>query len=406
MKASRLTYQHTILASYFGYITQAIVNNLAPMLFLIFSHSFDIPMTQFTLLITVNFCVQLTVDFAAARFADKIGYRICIVAAHLFSGAGLIGLAILPSLLPDPFAGLLLSVILYAIGGGLIEVLISPIVEACPTDNKASVMSLLHSFYCWGVVAVVLLSTVFFAVAGKDGWPILCCLWALVPLINAVAFCRVPLAALTEEGEGMSTRQLFSLRLFWLFILLMIASGACELAMSQWASAFAERGLNVSKTVGDLAGPCMFAILMGLSRVFYAKFSEKIDLLSFLIGSGILCALSYLLAALAPNPILSLIGCALCGLSVGIFWPGVFSLASAAFPTGGTAMFAFLALAGDFGCSSGPTLVGAVARIFDENLKPGLLAAVLFPAMMITGGLILKSIRRKAEKSAASRSEG
>lgn len=386
----KLTYRHTQYASYLGYVTQAIVNNLAPLLFVIFQSQFEIPLGKITLLITTNFCFQLVVDFIAARIVDKIGYRPCIIAAHIFSAAGLVGMALLPHAFPDPYYGLLTAVLLYAVGGGLIEVLISPIVEACPTENKASVMSLLHSFYCWGTVGVILISTGFLAIFGRENWEILACLWALLPLCNAVFFAKVPIAQLNENGSSMSLSKLVRTRAFWIFIILMVASGASEQSMSQWASTFAEQGLGVSKAIGDLAGPCLFSIMMGCSRVFYAKFSEKINLTHFIIGSCVLCIAAYLLAALAPNPVLGLVGCGLCGLSVGILWPGVFATASERIPTGGTAMFAYLALAGDLGCSSGPTLVGMAAGAFGDNLSIGLLFALIFPVVLIIGSLATK----------------
>lgn len=390
--ALKLNYRHTIYASYLGYITQAIVNNLAPLLFLIFRDSFGIPIQEITLLITVNFFIQLIVDLLSARFVDVIGYKVCIVAAHVFAAAGIGGLAIFPRIFPSAYTGLLAAVVLYAIGGGLIEVLVSPIVEACPTDNKASVMSLLHSFYCWGTVAVIGISTLFMNFMGKGSWAALACLWALVPVLNAVYFSQVPIAALTEDGESMSFGELFSMKAFWLFILLMLTAGASEQSMSQWASAFAESGLGVSKTVGDLAGPCMFAVFMGSARVFYAKFSHKMHLLSFIVGSGILCIFAYMLAAFAPLPALSLAGCALSGLSVGILWPGIFSLASARYPRGGTAMFALLALAGDLGCSGGPTVVGMVSGMFGDNLRYGITAALVFPALLVLGAALYKKL--------------
>ncbi len=377
-----LTYNHTIFASYIGYITQAIVNNFAPLLFLTFQRSFSISVEKITLLITFNFLTQLIVDMVAAKYVDRIGYRIPVVAAHVFAAAGLVGLAVFPYLFADPFTGLVLAIVLYAVGGGLIEVLVSPIVEACPTENKASVMSLLHSFYCWGQVGVVLLSTVFFTLVGIENWRTLACIWAVVPLFNAFYYAKVPLLSLTEEGEAHSFRQLFSNKLFWLFVVLMLCSGASELSMSQWASAFAESGLGVSKAVGDLAGPCAFAVLMGIARVFYAKFSEKVDLRKFMFGCGILCVISYLIASFAPIPVLSLVGCGLCGLSVGIMWPGTISLASARIPLGGTAMFGLFALAGDLGCITGPTLVGMVSGAASNSLKAGLGAAVIFPAVL------------------------
>lgn len=390
MEKIRKNYRHTIYASYIGYITQAIVNNLAPLLFLIFRDEFSLPLSKITFIVTLNFAVQLTVDLLAAKFVDKIGYRICVVSAHVFAAVGLVGMAVFPMIFPDAYAGLLVAVVCYAIGGGLIEVLISPIVEACPTDNKASVMSLLHSFYCWGTVAVVALSTVYLFAFGKENWKTLAILWALVPLFNMLYFSQVPLATLTEENEGMTIGELLKSKLFWLFFVLMIMAGASEQAMSQWASAFAESGLKVSKTVGDLAGPCFFSILMGSSRAFYAKFGEKIDLLKFIMGSALLCIFSYLLAVFSPYPVFGLLGCGLCGLSVGIFWPGTFSLAAAKMPKGGTAMFALMALAGDVGCGGGPTVVGFVAEHFSDNLKCGLLAAILFPIVLLICGSIYK----------------
>lgn len=377
-------YKHTIYASYLGYITQAIVNNFAPLLFLTFQRTYAISLDRITALVTLNFAIQLLVDFISARFVDKIGYKVSIVAAHIFAAAGLAGLGILPGLLPEPYTGLLISICIYAVGGGLIEVLVSPIVEACPTEEKSAAMSLLHSFYCWGSVFVVLFSTLFFTIFGIGSWKILCFVWAMLPLFNAFYYSGVPIAPLTEEGEGMSMTELFRSKFFWLFALLMVCSGASEQAMSQWASAFAESGLQVSKTAGDLAGPCMFSILMGISRVIYAKFSEKINLTAFMLGSGGLCILSYALASFAPGAILSLLGCALCGLSVGILWPGTFSLAAEKCPKGGTALFAFLALAGDLGCSSGPAVVGMVSEAAG-SLKDGLAAAAIFPVLLIIG---------------------
>lgn len=377
-------------ASYLGYITQAIVNNFAPLLFVTFQKSFDISLEKIGYLVTVNFCIQLFVDFIAAKFVDKIGYRICIVAAHLFAGTGLILMGVLPFAFADPYMGLICAIVFYSIGGGLIEVLISPIVEACPTDKKSAAMSLLHSFYCWGHVAVILLTTLFFVTAGIENWRILSALWAVIPLANAVYFCFVPINTLVDSEKSAPIRELFKSKLFWILILLMICSGASEQGMSQWSSAFAETGLKVSKTLGDLLGPCMFAVMMGVSRVFYAAFSGRLKLMKFISVSCVFCVIGYLVSALSPVPALALVGCGICGLSVGILWPGVFSLAAERAPTGGTAMFAFLALAGDLGCSSGPTLVGVVSSAFNDNLRVGFLAAIAFPVALIIGIMLLK----------------
>ena len=382
-------YNHTLYACFIGYIIQAIVNNFVPLLFLTFQREYGISLEKISLLITFNFGIQLIVDFLAAGFVDRIGYRICVVAAQFFSCTGLLALAFLPNLMPDPFYGLLVAGIIYAIGGGLIEVLISPIVEACPTKRKKAAMGLLHSFYCWGHAAVILLSTLFFAVFGIENWRVLACIWAAVPFLNALYFTQVPIASLNEDGSGMSMGELFRNKMFWFMIILMICAGACEQGISQWASAFAESSLNVSKTVGDLAGPCAFAVLMGLSRIVYAKFSEQISLYQYMFCCGILCLISYLLAALSASPLLGLAGCALCGLSVGVMWPGTFSLSSRSIPGGGTAMFAFLALAGDVGCAGGPSLVGLVSGLAGDNMKTGILSGITFPLLLIVTLLYL-----------------
>ena len=392
-------YQRTIYACFVGYIVQAIVNNFVPLLFLTFEGTYGIEMGRITMLITINFGVQLVVDLLSAGFVDKIGYRISIVLAHLFSAAGLAGLVFLPGILPDAYTGLCISVVIYALGGGLIEVLISPIMESCPTDNKEKAMSLLHSFYCWGHVGVVLVSTIFFHLAGIENWRILTLLWVVIPVANGIAFLKSPIAPLIEEGEsGLSMKELFRNKMFWLFLLMMLCAGASEQAVSQWASTFAEQGLGVTKTIGDLAGPMAFAILMGSARAFYGKFGDRLNLDRFMLASGVLCVFSYLCIALAPSSVVSLAGCGICGLSVGIMWPGSFSKASAAIRNGGTAMFALLALAGDLGCSGGPTLVGYVSSAVADNLRIGILAAIVFPVLLIAAICFTKNIVWKEDR--------
>ena len=383
-------YYRTLYSCYIGYITQAIIVNLAPLLFVIFQREYHFTIAQIGFLVTFNFGVQILVDYLSAKYVERLGYKPCIIAAHIFCMLGLLGLGTLPDWLPSAYAGILLSVAVYAIGGGLLEVLVSPIVEALPLDQKSSAMSLLHSFYCWGHVLVVALSTVFFQVFGTVHWRILPVLWSIVPFLNVFMFASSPIKPLTEEGQGLSIRKLFSMKLFWIFAMMMICSGASEQAMSQWASYFAESGLKVSKTVGDLLGPCMFAIMMGITRTFYGMKGETISLEKFITGSSVLCVASYLVAVFAPHPILSLIGCGVCGLSVGIMWPGVFSLVPRFCPQGGTAMFALLALAGDVGCSLGPSLVGGISNLADNNLKIGLFTAIAFPILLIIGIRLLK----------------
>ena len=382
----KYSYDSTMRACFTGYIVQAIVNNFAPLLFLTFQRTYHIPLQQITLLVTFNFGIQLLTDLLSVAFVDRMGYRAAMVLAHILSALGLICLTILPEWMSHPFAGILISVIVYAVGGGLLEVLVSPVVEACPSTHKEKAMSMLHSFYCWGHVGVVLFSSIFFKLAGIENWKLLAVLWAVIPILNALVFTRVPIAPVLPEGEeGMTIGTLFQNRTFWLLFVMMICAGASEQSVSQWASLFAEKGLGISKTAGDLAGPMAFAVLMGVSRAFYGNYGEKINLDRFMAVSSVLCILSYLCLVFMPVPVLSLAGCALCGLSVGIMWPGTFSRASKALPAGGTALFALLALGGDIGCSGGPSLVGMVSGMCKGNLKIGILAALIFPVLLLTG---------------------
>ena len=387
-------YQKTIIACFTGFIVQAIVNNFVPLLFVTFHQTYKIPLYQITFLVTINFGIQLGIDLLSVTFVDRIGYRASMVLAHAASALGLIFLAVLPDLLSSPYIGIMIAIMFYAVGGGLLEVLVSPVMEACPTDNKEAAMSLLHSFYCWGHVGVVLISTIFFAVFGIHNWKYLAIIWAMVPIVNMIAFIKVPIASLTQEGEkGMTAKELIKNKLFWILILLMVCAGACEQAVSQWASTFAEQGLGVSKTIGDLAGPMFFAIMMGTSRGIYGKFGDKLSLEKTMVGCAFLCLGSYLLISLSPIPAISLLGCGICGFSVGIMWPGTFSIAAKAMPKS-TALYALLALGGDLGCLGGPTYVGVFSSLFHNNLHIGILFAIVFPILLILG-LSMQKQRRK-----------
>ena len=387
-------YKKTLTACYLGFITQAISGNFAPLLFISFHKNYGIPLGTIAFISTTFFFTQLVIDLFCARFVDKIGYRTCVVASEALSAAGLIGLAFLPELLPNPFTGIIISVIVYAAGSGLIEVLVSPIVEACPFENKSGTMSLLHSFYCWGSVGVILLSTLFFAVLGTERWQILSCLWALIPLYNIYNFITCPIARLTDEGEGLGIGKLLRIPTFWVCIVLMVCAGASELSMAQWASAYVESALGFPKSIGDIMGPCLFAVSMGISRVFYGKYGEKLNLIKFMLGSGILCILCYLSASVSDNPALGLTGCIVCGFSVGIMWPGTISISSGKFPLGGTAMFALLAMAGDLGGSIGPALVGQITQNAGDNLKTGMLAGCAFPVILTAAVCALRRARQ------------
>lgn len=398
----KLNYNHTVYACFSGYVVQAVTVNFAPLLFVTFQNSYGISLDKITLLVTMNFGIQLLIDLVASRFVYRIGYRTAAITAQIFAAAGLVGLAVLPQIMADPYTGIVTATFLYAVGGGLDEVIISPIVESCPTKKKEAAMSLLHSFYCWGQLFTVLASTAFFVIFGIEKWQYLACVWALVPVLNAVFFSLVPIPPVGGEdgGPDMKLGQLFRMKRFWILALIMLCGGAAELCISQWASAFAQTGLGVTKTVGDLAGPCLFAGLMGLARVLYAKFSDKINMQNAMMACGALCIVSYLLAALSPIPALGLVGCALAGFAVGIFWPCALCLGAVSIRGGGVTLFAMMALFGDMGCTSGPTLVGMISDAFGGKLNVGILFSLIFPLLLIVGVLLFqRDIKKEHKKS-------
>ena len=383
-------YKKTLIACYLGFVTQAICANFVPLLFITFHNIYNISFGMLAMISTCFFVTQLIVDFLCTGIVDKLGYRACVIAAEITSGVGLAGLAVLPDIMPVPFFGILTCVIIYAIGSGLTEVLVSPIVEACPFENKDTMMSLLHSFYCWGWAAVVICTTVFFAVFGIEHWRLMALIWSIIPLVNIYNFATCPIEPLVEDGKSMTMFELFKIKAFWIFIILMVCAGSSEIAMGQWASAFVESSLHVSKSFGDLVGPCGFAVCMGISRLLYGKFGEKVDLPVFMMASGVMCLLCYLIAGLADIPLIGLVGCALCGFSVGIMWPGSISISSRILPDGGTAMFALLALAGDLGGALGPAIVGSVSQRFSNNLQAGVLAGIGFPIVLVISVLYIR----------------
>ncbi len=414
-----LRYKHTKISCYLGYITQAVVNNLAPLLFVTFQRNFGISLSKLGSLIVVNFVIQIAVDMLSAQIIHRIGMRGTCILAHIVSASGLVLLGLLPLIMNNTYAGLLISLACCATGGGLIEVVISPVTQAIPSDNKASQMALLHSFYSWGQVAVVLLSTLYFTTVGIDNWFLLPIIFAIIPLLNIFLFMKVPLATLVEDGKEMKISSLLKTNILWLMLLFMICSGASEMVISQWSSLLAELGLGVSKTIGDILGPCLFAFLMGLSRMLFGlKVTDK-SLMPSLMICAFGCVLSFAIVAFSRVPMLSLIGCGLSGFFVGVMWPGIYSLSASLVPYGGASMFILLAFAGDIGCSSGAGLVGYVSdivkrtgnSIFKEivsfsdstqlGLKTGIIISMVFPFVLFVGILILiRHTRiRKAENS-------
>ena len=396
---SNINYKSTLHACYLGYITQALIVNLPPLLFVVFREKFGLSYTMLGSIVMLIFVTQLIVDALAVEYVDKIGHRTSAVMAHAFAAVGMIALAFLPRVLPYPFIGLIISSILFSIGGGLIEVLVSPIVESLPSEAKASSMSLLHSFYSWGQVLVIILSTLALLFLGQELWFFLPLVWSLLPLYTLFKFTRVPLIPPEEESKRTPLKTLFRSRIFLIALLLMICSGASEQSMAQWASLFAEKGLGISKTLGDLLGPCLFAVMMGIVRTWYGMKGQKVHIHKILVISSVLCMASFVIAAIVPIPAISLLGCALCGLSVSLMWPGMLSLTAASYPAGGVAMFAILALAGDLGCSVGPQLIGIIAD--SSSLNWGLLTAIIFPTIMLVGLVALKPIIGFAGKQRA-----
>lgn len=394
-------YNKTKIACYLGFVTQAIVANFTPLLFLVFHREYQIPIASLALIPAVFYVVQLVTDFLCAKFKN-LNYRKSIIISEVTSALGLAGMAFVPQLLPNPLVGILLCVCVYAVGSGLIEVLCSPIIEACPFPNKEGMMSLLHSFYCWGAVGVIVGSTVFFALFGVENWRYLTCIWALVPLYNIFNFASCPIEPIVQDTEGMSMSQLLKNSRFWLFLLLMIAAGASESTMAQWTSAFAEASLGVEKAIGDIAGPCGFAFCMGLGRLWYGKKGQHMDLSAYMTGAGVLCFASYLLTSLSPIPLVSLAGCMISGLAVGIMWPGAISLTSARIPTGGTALFALLALAGDLGGTLGPSLVGLATKSAGNSIQSGILAASVFPALLVISLIGIRCMAKRFKANRAS----
>ncbi len=396
----KLSEKHTVTACFISIMVQAMVINFSPLLFITFEKSFGISLGKISALIAVSFITQFSMDFLAVQLPRLFNNRVTIVLGQVFSAVGLAGLALFPLFMP-PFLGLLLATVIAAFGGGIIEIMGNPIIESCSIDNKNKIISFFHSGYCWGLVLTVALSTLFFSLAGIENWRVLACLWAIIPALNAILFAFVPINELrSAPKEKNGERSRFATFTFWAFFILMICGGAAEQAMSQWASSFAEMGLGVSKAVGDLLGPCLFAILMGLSRIIYAKYSDVLNLTKFMVVSSVLCVFSYLLAALAPAsmPLVSLLGCGLCGFSVGIMWPGTICLATGRLPNGGIKMFALLALAGDMGCTLGPVAVGWIAEGFGNDLKASFIFSAIFPAIIILFIAILTLKNRKRKK--------
>ena len=411
----KISYKSTLAACCTCSVSQAVINNLSTLLFVVFNEKLGVSLAQISLLIALNFVIQIVIDLSSTFFVDRIGYRPCILVATAMSALGVICLGALPAVMDNKFTALLISTVMCGFGAGLIEVISSPIVDAIPGEEKVKFMGLLHSFYCWGHALVIILSTVFFVTVGIDNWVLLPIIWSIVPLTSFVMFTFVPICSLSEDSVKSPIRHLVKQKSFWLFLIIMLCGGACEMGMAQWASMFAEKALGVSKSVGDLLGPCAFALCMGIGRLLLSKFGDRLRLERWLLGSFSLCLICYLTTALVPSPIIGLIGCAICGFTVAMLWPGTLTIGSKRLPHSGTAMFALFALAGDVGCTAGPNVIGLisdaiVARgitldsgIFAGDsttigMKVGMLCAAVFPIIaIITCLFLIKPDKKKTE---------
>ena len=390
----KLSFGHTYFSCYIGIFVQAVVCGFMPLLFVMFNREYHIPLYLITLFTTVNFLTQLVTDTVSILFVERIGYRRLGVLAHLLTFVGLFLLGIASPKSDNLYAVIMSAVVLFSVGGGLLEVMLSPVIEGCPSKNKAAAMSMLHSMFGFGSAATILITTGAIWLFGWQNWQNIALFWSVIPLLNAIYFMFIPINDMVGKDERTPIKKLLSDRRFWGFFLIMACGGASEIGISQWSSAFAEKSLGVSKAVGDILGPCAFALMLALSRFSYSKLADKIDLEKCIIACGVFGVLCYSVAALAPFEMVALIACGLCGFFMGVLWPGTLSLAAKAYPMGGATLFALMALGGDVGCTTGPTIVGFVSSIFGGELKAGLLTGALFPLILVVGLLILR--RKKA----------
>lgn len=374
-------YLPTKLAGYVGFIVQAIVNNFLPILFIVFQDVYGLGYEKLGRLIVINFATQMFIDFITPKIIHKLGYRRAAFLCQFTACVGLCLMAVLPRFMSNTYLAIIISIVFYATGSGLMEVILSPMIEMLPTGNKSGNMAVLHSFYCWGQTVVVPLTTLMVFIFGRENWTYIPLVWAVVPFVNMFTFLRVPIVEPDSEEKQSTFLELARTPKFVVYMVMMLCAGASEIAMSQWSSLFVEQALGVSKAIGDIVGPCLFALFMALGRVIYASLSKKVSFTRLLIWLNLLCFICYVMVALCHIAVLSLVFCALCGLSVSISWPGIYSAGARTFKTGGAVMFSAFAMCGDTGCALGPGLVGLVAEY--TNLNVGFLVAAVFPLIMV-----------------------
>lgn len=390
----------TLMAARMGFFTQALVNNLAPVFFVLFRVLYGFSYLQVGILAALNFTLQLFADITSPNLISRFGYRKCAMTAQALCAVGLILMPGLCILTGGVYISFIIPVLIYSYGAGMIEVLASPIVEAIPDLPENTKMSMLHSFYSWGQMTCVALTTLALHFIGYERWFLIPVLWSAIPIFGIILFSRARLdMADMAEKESEKGGRLFC-RSFVLMLIIMTCAGASEIAMSEWSSLFAEEALGVSKVAGDLFGPCMFALFMGMGRMCHAKFGERLNLSRLIKACSLLCVICYVGAALLRPAAASLIFCALTGLSVSLMWPGALSLAAAR-NNGGARMYGLLAAFGDIGCIIGPVVTSSVSEFADGNeriraigaayglsadktaLRASLLAMALIPLVML-----------------------
>ncbi len=391
MDAVTKKYFPTKLAGYVGFVVQAIVNNFLPILFIVFQNVYNLSYEKLGRLILFNFATQMFIDLITPKIIAKIGYRKAASLSQGAAAAGLILLGTLPSLMNNTYLAIIISIIIYATGSGLMEVILSPMIEMLPTGNKSGNMAVLHSFYCWGQAFTVLVTTGLVFLFGFKQWYFIPAIWAIIPFLNMFSFLRVPIVQPSPDEKMSTFSELVKKPLFLVYMVMMFCAGASEIAMAEWASIFAQNALGVSKAIGDITGPCAFALFMGTGRVVYAKLSKKVSFTKMLVILNIFCFVCYMVVAVCKIPIIALIFCAVCGFTVSISWPGIYSAGARTFTTGGAVMFSVFAMCGDTGCALGPWLIGVLADKFSLNV--GFAAASVFPLVMVICALYILKLR-------------
>lgn len=357
------SYQLTTISCFVGIFCQAVSSNITAILFIPLMTLYGLSYVHLGLLVGINFTTQVLVDIIASRLVDRYGFRVFVLPSDILAVIGLVLFGLTPVLFDNILTGLVFSTIIFSASCGLQEVMLSPIVNAIPHNDKGPAMALMHSFYAWGQVATIIITTLFLFFFGIENWQVIVFLWALVPLVNFFMFLAAPFPGVIHENQRMTMRDLI-LKPFYLVALLAIMGGAAtELVMNQWSSTFSEKVLELPKVTGDILGMCGFAVFLGLGRVLYGRYGSKINMNNVLVGSAAAAVVCYIAVAISPLPAISLAACAVCGLAASLLWPGTLVITAEKYPLAGAWIFAILAAAGDIGAASGPFAAGVITDL-------------------------------------------